>query len=432
VYLAVGVMATFFLTITVLLCMMSMGRRRPGKDRRAAKQLGAPLSRFLTWVIATNLNHTHKILVVSALIFALAFAGMGKLSVGFNFLEEFKEKVEFRQHTEYIEKVMGGMLSLVYVFDAGKPDGIKNADLLQRLADLQKKADSDPLVKKTYSIVDILKDLNQSFHGDDPAYHTLPADNALISQYLLLYEISGGKELQDYVTGDYARTALEIRMEMTASEKIKRLIRDLDAALDRDTTARVQTTGIGLLWIKICDYIASSQIFGYLMAFSMIAFLMCVVFRSVKVGLLSMVPNLAPIVLCLGLMGWQGLHLDYFRLLLATVAIGIAVDDTIHLVARMRKEFLQCGDYAAALSNSMSSVGRALVITSAILMLAFSAFLSSQMVVLASFGVLLMLTIFTALVADLFLMPALILVFKPFGRPATVKAGPAVLETDLL
>ena len=408
----------FALSITVLCCMLAFGRKKQGAGNNSHHADNGPLSRILKWIIGCNLKRTRAILIISAAILIFSFIGMGQLKVGFNFLEEFKEKVEFRRATHYIEEVMGGILSVVYVFDTGKPDGIKDSEVLKQLERLQIEADQNPLVKKTYSIVDVLKDINQSFHGDDPAYYKLPEDRALISQYLLMYEMAGGKELEDYVTGDYARTTLELRIEMTDSFKVQGLILDLQNYMDKNpiTSAQVKTTGIGLLFIKICEYIADSLLWGYLLAFSMIACLMCLVFRSIKVGLLSMIPNLAPVVLTLGFMGWHGLHLDYFRLLLATVAIGIAVDDTVHLVTRIRAEFLRCGDYARALHNSLSSVGHALIITSVVLVLAFLVFLSSKMAVLSSFGVLLAMTIITALVADLFLMPVLILVFKPFGK----------------
>ncbi|MBA3036081.1 MAG: MMPL family transporter [Desulfobacterium sp.] len=123
----------------------------------------------------------------------------------------------------------------------------------------------------------------------------------------------------------------------------------------------------------------------------------------------------------LGFMGWKGMSLDYFRLLLATIAIGIAVDDTVHLMLRFRREFLRTGDYRQALQNSLSSVGQAMIITSIVLISAFLVFLYSTMAVLASFGVLLAITISAALIADLFLTPALVLVFKPFGKEFKVE-----------
>jgi uncharacterized protein len=368
-------------------------------------------------VTAINLKRPLAIVAIFGGLLASSIIGIGKLHVGFNFLEEFKPHTRFHQHTAYVQDVMGGMLNVVFIYDSGVADGIKNAEILAHLDALQDYAGNSPIVKKTYSVGDILKDVNQSFHGDDPAYYRLPDSNELIAQYLLMYEISGGGELEDYLSGDYRRTTLELRVDLTDSSRIKALIDDLERYLvDHPAPgAQVEITGIGLLWIKMADYIAQSQLWGYGLAFSIIALVLCLAFRSVKVGLLAMIPNLFPALLVLGVMGWQGAHLDYFRLLLATVAIGIAVDDTVHITTRIRREFLRCGNYEEAIRISLMSVGRALVITTVILTLSFLVFLASDMAVLANFGTLLSITMVTALLADLFLLPALVLVFKPFG-----------------
>jgi uncharacterized protein len=142
---------------------------------------------------------------------------------------------------------------------------------------------------------------------------------------------------------------------------------------------------------------------------------MCFIFKSVRIGMISMLPNIAPVLLTLGGMGWAGMPLDYTRLLISTVAIGIAVDDTIHFTTRYHHAFQECGNYEQALIASMQDVGRAMFMTSAILIAGFSVNVASVMNSQASFGVLLAATIFVALVADFLMMPALVLVFKPFG-----------------
>ncbi|MBA3034959.1 MAG: MMPL family transporter, partial [Desulfobacterium sp.] len=137
--------------------------------------------------------------------------------------------------------------------------------------------------------------------------------------------------------------------------------------------------------------------------------------------LLAMIPNLLPVFMTLGAMGWMGMNLDYFRVMIATVAIGISVDDTVHLVTRMRMEFLRCGNYREAADNSIKSVGNAVIIFSVVLFCSFLVYLSSQLAVLASFGVILAITVFTAMIADLFLTPVIIYTFKPFGKEFQVE-----------
>ncbi len=243
---------------------------------------------------------------------------------------------------------------------------------------------------------------------------------------MLLYELSGGEQLEQYVTPDFSRAAVQLRVEMTNASNIRGLLQSLDSFEQQHSSPalNVETTGVGFLWVKAADYIASSQLSSYSVAFTVIALLMCIIFRSIKVGLLSMVPNLTPVLLVLGYMGWQGMFLDYYRLLLATIAIGIAVDDTVHLVERMRREYMACGDYSLALQRSLAGVGPALVYTSIILVICFLVLLGSNAQVIADFGVSLAAITLAALVADLFLMPALLIVCKPFNAAVPEHSAP--------
>jgi predicted RND superfamily exporter protein len=134
-----------------------------------------------------------------------------------------------------------------------------------------------------------------------------------------------------------------------------------------------------------------------------------------------MIPNLSPVVLTLGVMGWLGIPLDYNKLLIAAVAIGISVDDTIHHVTRYIHEFHERRDYEQALYASMRDVGRALLITSAVLVVGFLVLLFSVMDSQAAFGVLLATTIGVALIADFFLMPALVMTLELFGPSAATQ-----------
>ena len=229
-------------------------------------------------------------------------------------------------------------------------------------------------------------------------------------------------ELRDYVTMDYARATLELRCKMKETSLLEGIVDDIDAHLDEQPlqASTISVTGIGALWLKFVEYITASQIQGGLLALTVVSLMMIVVFRSVKIGLISMLPNISPVILVVGMMGWLGIYLDYYRLLITPVAIGIAVDDTIHLMTRYHHEFTKSRNYERALYDSMNGVGRALFTTSAILVAGFMVNIFSVMDGQKSFGILLSTVIAVALVADFLLMPALILWLKPFGPEAPV------------
>jgi predicted RND superfamily exporter protein len=428
-YSAVGVMMTFVFALTLLFAISARVKRPVGiaRQTRAVQWLGGVMARLAEF----NLKYRRSVLVGSLLILALALTGMSKLRVDFNFLEEFKPDIEWRQHTEVINDVMGGILSVVYVFESGQTDGVKNLALLRQVEALQKVAETMPVAQDSVSVVDILKELNQAFNGGDPAFYRLPDDEQTLAQLLLVYELSGGKEMNDVLNLDRSKTALQVRLKLVAASEVREFVEAMDHYVQAHKVpgVNVEVSGVGLLWVQMAQYISDTQIQSYLITFLTIAAFMIVAFGSVRLGLLAMLLNIFPIVLTMGLMGFMDWHLDYFRLLLATIAIGIAIDDTMHFVAAFKYEFDRCGRYDEALRRSMVEIGPAMVAMTAILLVAFSSYHASSMAIVASFGTLLTFCLGMAVVADLMLMPALLLWLKPLGpeRGATAPAP----DTDL-
>lgn len=479
VYNAFGVIAAFALSLTLLMSLLSMGRkelagiaavlgaavgfmllggqgvvlasvgalaagaasaglvlalfeRRP-RAQTSAKG-GALAMRALAAVAAFDIRHRRAILAAFGLVALASLAGMSQLVVDTNWLDDFSDRVELKAITERVDRVMGGTTNIIYLFDSGAPDGIKDPAVLREMERLQEiGGEQSELVRKSYSLVDILKDLNQAFHGGDPAYYRIPETRELVAQYLLLYELSGGEEAEEYVSSDYRRASVEFRLALAPVSETAKLVAALDAELATKPleATTVELTGIGALWLKLLDYIVSSQVQGFGTAFVVIALMMVLIFRSLRLGMISMVPNVAPVIFTLGVMGVAGIPLDYSKVMIAAVAIGIAVDDTIHLVLRYRHEFLQSGSYAQALTDAMQDVGRALVLTSVALVAGFLVLVFSVLASQAMYGILLATTIAAALVADFLLLPALVLTFEPFGPEGARARDERSSEADL-
>jgi predicted RND superfamily exporter protein len=417
IYSGVGATSAFLLSITALIVCTSFGKKEPPIARQDASQHTKKMVSILSWITAVNIRHKRSIVAFFALLFIFCASGISRITIDSNLLSEFSDKVAVKRVSQYADSVMGGSISYSYIFDTGDNDGVMEPAVLQAIDKLQQKAEEDDIVLKTSSIVDIIKDINRSLHNEDDAYNRLPETRDMAAQLFLLYEMSGGDELKNFVTTDYSRTNLEIRTAMVDSSRTKKLIDTLDATIT-SMGLSIETpsvTGIGALWYKLIDYIVESQIMGFSLAFIVISLMMCLLFRSVKVGLLSMIPNLTPVILILGFMGWAGIPLDYVKLLIGCIAIGIAVDDTIHLVTRFRHEFARTGDYETALYESMTHVGKALVITSIALVFGFLVLTFSVMASMVMFAILVASTIVVALAADFFLLPSLFLILKPFA-----------------
>jgi len=401
---------------------------------RGARRGGAPGPRLQAVLVAVarfDVRHRRAILAAFAAVFVWSAVGISRIVVDSNWLDDFSDEVPLKAVTERVDRVMGGVTNLIYLFDAGEAEGIKDPAVLREMERVEAIGISHaPLVRKGYSLVDILKDLNQAFHGGDPAYYVLPESRELVAQYLLLYEMSGGEDAQEYVSSDYRRASVELRLALAPTSRTGELVHAIDEELAAQPleATRVDLTGIGALWIELLDYIVSSQVQGFTIAFAVIALMMAGVFRSFGIGVISMLPNIAPVALVMGLIGWAGVFLDYSKISIAAVAMGIAVDDTIHLISRYRHEFGRCGNYVDALVRALRDVGRALLVTSAALVCGFLVLLLSKLDSQATYGLLLAITIVAALVADFLLLPALILTFRPFGPERAGSAETAAVR----
>ncbi len=437
IYQAFGVLAAFVLSFTLLMALLSFGRREPRRSSsrttadETPSEWGRAVRRGLAWVAGVNIGHRRALVLGFSILILVGATGAARVEVDSNWLEDFWATAPIRQATLRVDDEMGGVTNVVYLFDAGTSDAIKEPAVLREIDRLETLASRERwLVRKTYSIVDIVKDLNQAFHGGDPEHHRIPATREAVAQYLLLYETSGGEEAEEYVSSDYRHANLELRMRLAPTGDIARLIRKLDEELEAHPleSTTVTLTGIGALWLKLMDYIMSSQIQGFTIAFLAITMMMVGIFRSWKVGLISMIPNLVPVVLALGTMGWFGISLDYNKVMIAAVALGISVDDTIHLMTRYAHEFGIHRNYERALREALADVGRALLITSTALVLGFLVLVFSELRSQALYGVLLSGSLVVALVADFFLMPALVLWLRPFG-PEGIGTGTGRLGT---
>jgi len=425
-YSAFGVMATFIFSVTLLMLFMSFGKLKPKSEKHPVlKKLTERSSVWLRNSADFNIRHQNGIVLFFMAVVLISLVGIFYLKVDSNFLEEFSDRVEVKHTTKLVDEVMGGTGGLVYLFDTGETDGIKDPAFLRELERVQEQANTDTfLVKKTYSIVDLLKDINQNFHGGDPAYYAIPQSRELVAQLLLVYEMSGGEELEQYVSSDYSRANLEIRCRNTETSHYQDFRDRMEDYLQQYPVqeSTVTLTGIGKLWIQLTEYITTSQVRGLALAFVIITGMMCLVFRSVKIGIVSMLPNVSPIFFTLGIMGFAGINLDYTKLLIATIAVGIVVDDTIHFVTRYHHEFDRCGSYREALYRAFESVGRAMFITTAVLISGFMIFTLSLLESMQMFGLLISMTVTIALIADFLLMPVLILKLKLFGPEFTPRA----------
>ncbi|MCW8138573.1 MAG: MMPL family transporter [Planctomycetota bacterium] len=383
----------------------------PPDDGWQARAL-AGLSRFVA--------RRHRAIVwVGAALLAVSAAGILRLDVDTYTLGYLRESNPVRRDNDAIEAAFGPYLPLEVVVEAGRPDGIKAPAVLQAIDALERETTArEEKVGGSTSIAGVVKRLNEVFQ-DDPAAHAVPDDPDLIEQELLFYDPQRQDDplqLVDFPRWERARITFRTDNDSARAAQGMLARLEADAARLLPEGARAVPSGYVPLYVRLIDYLVWGQVSSIATSFVVIFVVLLVLFRSWRHALISLPANVIPVALTLGFMGWAGIHLDVATVLIAAVALGLAVDDTIHVVFKFRALELEGGDTASAVDRTLRSTGAAILATSVVLALGFSVLGLAQVKSVAVFGALMSVTMLSALIGELLITPAVILTF--FNRRA--------------
>jgi hypothetical protein len=426
IFASVGVLLALLYTIVFLPALLAVTPlRQPKKQRREQKGAMAGMMDFCT-TVATG--RYRQVLVVSALLLLGSLIGFSRLSFSHNVLSWLPEKMPVRQATEVTDAHLKGSVTLELVVDSGVENGLYDPLFLgkmQQLAvELEQQGGSVMPVGKVMSVVDVIKEIHQALHENRPEFYVIPDDANLIPQEFLLFENSGSDDLEDVVDSRFQLARITIKMPWQDAMKYVPFISEVEGRARAlfGPEIKITSTGVMALFGRIIYAAIHSAALSYLIAFGVITVMMIFLVGSVRLGILCMVPNLAPIAATLGLMGWLGIPMDMFTMLIGSIAIGMAVDDTIHFVYNYRKYYSISGNNEDAVRQTLHTTGRAMLTTTVVLSLGFFIFMFAAMSNLFYFGLLTGLTLLLALAADFLLAPALL----------TLAAGSAVGRAEIL
>ena len=424
-FAAIGIALAFVLTVLVLPAALSY---LTAPQRTAQRQTQGPLARVLGGLGPWTVRRPRAVLAGSAVVLGVGLLGLSQVSTETTNLLLLKEGHPLRESYDFIERHLTGLSNLEIIVE-GERDALRTPALLRKLDQLSARLLEEPKATKTISVVDYVKEINQALHGDDPRFYALPDTARGVAQSLLLYEFAGGEELRDYVTGDYSAGRLTALFRtMSSRESAALQARVLQYA--QELGLPVKVTGTIALIEAMEQKVTLSQIRSIGIALLLITGLMALLLRSWRLGLLSLVPNALPIVLMFGVMGFAGIPLDAATSIVAGLALGIAVDDTIHYLTRFRRELRATRSYPEAIKRTTRTVGRAIVFTSVILLAGFSVLLLGTFKGTTYFGLLIGMTMAFALVGDLVLLPALLLVLRPLRVIETDASADADADTN--
>ncbi|NIM01493.1 MAG: outer membrane lipoprotein-sorting protein [Acidobacteria bacterium] len=441
---AIGVSLAFLLSILFLPALMSvLPLRAPAASKRPRSPAFDRLGEF---VVARK----NALLVASVVVAALLIAMLPTNRVDDRFVHYFDESMAFRQDSDYTVDHLTGVYQMQFSIDSGKSGGVNSPEYLETLDAFTGWLRDEPAVLHVSSLSDTMRRLNMNLHADDPAYFRLPEDRDLAAQYMLLYEMSlpYGLDINNQVNVDKSSTQVVVTVGNMSSSTFLELAERAETWLvdNAPESMHARATGPAVMFSRISRRNVQSMIVGTLLAFGLITLVLTLALRSVKIGLLSLIPNVIPAATAFGVWALLVGEIGFAVSVVAALTIGIVVDDSVHfltkyLVAR-REERMSPPD---AVRYAFGSVGRALWITSAVLVAGFAILAQSTFKQNGDLGLLSAVTIAIALMADFFMLPGLLLLvdrqrgertvtasLKPVQRRATMKHSTSVATVLIL
>ncbi len=396
-------------------------------DKRTVKKSETGKFAFLDRIIAfihdILINHKKKVAITFALFAVVMAIGLSYLEVNYDTEHSYGNKVNYINRMTAVAKTkIGTFDSYNIAISFSEKDAIKRIDILKKFNTFQNEVNKLELTKKTSSILTVLKDMNKLMNSNIPEYYRLPDNSKQVAQLLMLYEMSGGSKLSDWTNPEYNILRLRVGLKTMDSKKSiteTKAIRELAERLFPN--AKISVVGSLPALAEVNRLISVGQIKSLIIALLVISILMMLAFRSVKLGLIVLIPNVVPLIVVGGAMGFFDIPLDFLTVTVAPMILGIAVDDTIHFFNHTKQLYQKTGNYEIAVSKTIKSLGKAISITSLVIILAFAVYLISSFNIMRNLGILVVIGISTALLSDLFISPLLIILLKPFGENSNKK-----------
>ncbi len=407
----IGVMLAMLYTIILLPALIAIF---PVKSIGQVSIAKGPFLEILFYSIARiTTQYPKRVMFISFLIMLISGYGAWKVRISHNALTWFPKDAWVRVSSELLDQTNGGTVMLEVLLDTKAANGLYDPALL---ANLDRAATEIPKISvggikaaKAWSIADVVKETNRALHEDNDLAYVLPNTREMVAQELLLFETGGSDDLEDVCDGSFQTARLSILAPFTDAVKYKEYVLQIEILLKTffpDTT--LSFTGHMSLFIKITKNFITSMAKSYVIALVIITLFMVALIGKLKIGLMSMVANVVPILCVFGIMGFSDIPLDMSTILIGSLVLGLVVDDTIHFLHHFRGAYEKTKDVREAVYITLSTTGRALLITSCVLCGGFFIYTTSQMAYNFRFGLLAGCAVLFALVADFFLIPALL------------------------
>jgi uncharacterized protein len=421
---AVGIAAAFMYSVTLLPALMAVILPETAKSRDLNKPKSLYMSKFSGFVI----SNSNRIFWSTMFISILITLGALKIELNDDFIRYFDESYTYRVDSEYVMDNLTGLYTIEYSLESGKSKGIHDPKFLKEVEKFESWYITQPEVMHVNSFIPIIKKLNKNMHGDDPEYYRIPSDQTQIAQYILLYEMSlpFGQDLNNQINVDKSSLRFIVSLkDVTAND-----VREIDdrarhwMKLNSPDSMYTYGTGLAVMYAHLSERNIKSMLLSTFSALILISLILMLTFRSIKFGIMSLLPNLMPAIMAFGVWGLTMERIGIPASVLVSLAMGIVVDDTVHFISKYLNARRSKGMIPVdAIHYAFDTVGKALLITTITLVLGFSVLSLSGYKPNYDMGIMTGIIISLALFFDFLLLPTLILKLDKYNVLTTVKQG---------
>lgn len=420
---AIGVVMALVYTLTVLpalLAIVPLKRRIP----QANTKPNALLHKIDLAIEACGdfgVTHAKSVIAFTTVLMLVAVAGIAQIRIAHDPVRWYNEDSLFRQGFELIDATMDGVMDSQLLIDFGKENSLHDPNVLHAIDEIEQMIEKarydDTQARAAHSILSVLKETHKSLNNNDPNYYVIPDNKQTIAQELLLFENSGSDDIADFTDTQFRTARINIILPWGDTLGYKGYMREIKSEVaailkkHQIDDARVIMTGLLAIFGETIGNMLTGTVQSYILAFCLVAVLMVLLMGTIRRGLLAFSPNITPIIVTLGVMGWTDIPLNTFTSLLGCIVIGISVDDTIHFMHHFRRFAQHSDDVRDVVQKTLLTCGRAITFTSIVLIGGFIVNAAGVLTLHKQFAGLLSLAIFIALFANLVLAPALMALF---------------------
>lgn len=412
---AFGVAFAFFLSVFFLPALMSvLPLKSAAKESKGSKLM----ERYADFVIANQ-----KLLLWGMAIIMVGFSLMTpRNQLNDIFVNYFDRSVPFRVATDDVTEKLSGLYIMEFDLDSGEEGGVGNPDFLRDVEKFERYVETLEGVQHVSTITETMRRLNRSMHGDDDAYYKLPEERELSAQYLLFYEMSlpSGLDLNNQINQDKSKTRMQITMETRSTQQVLQFEKDTYEWMEKNTPdITTLSSGATSMFTHISMRNIVSMLTGTTIALILISLVLLFALRSVKFGLISLIPNIVPALMGFGVWALLVGEVSLAVSVVVAMTLGIVVDDTIHYLSKYLRARRERGmSPEEAVRYAFNTVGVALVVTTVVLACGFMVLAQSNFLLNSQMGLLTAITIVIALIVDFTFLPAFLMLVDKDKKPA--------------